>query len=397
MKILVFAFWLTVGTSLAQAQGPSPAAVAPSTAAPAGVAHYLGAPVPMEAGPWVLGEVLFFSSDRLVSDYEWRQRVRGSRGALYTKADILGDVESLLSSGKFDQVEPRLYAIPDSPVPSEYASITASTSQVRLVFSVREKVATPSVTKPRAAIPPAAVSGLVITPTAYRGAGRYTTPGMGLDFNAMYFIGRLYGKNSFPLTPRKTNYIDRLGVWLLTADGKMQVQSEGDIRPALAVGAQGAFFLRDSPQPSIQNQSVTVKVSDKNTKILTDGYFVASKKFGPARTSVGVLQGTMGDIAGQLSEFLTPEALRFYNNAAVGTRVMSRTVPFASVFILPKPAYPLGLEFLKFNGSPMNPWLVNFKLGYFLKLNFDVSLLKYQGGYDILGVLQFRYNQFPSR
>jgi hypothetical protein len=323
--------------------------------------------------------------------------VRGLRGALYTRADVLGDVESLLASGKFEQVEPKLYAIADSPVPAEFATITASTSQVRLVFNVREKAAAPSAAKPRAAIPPAAVSGLVLTPTAYRGAGRYTTPGMGLDFNAMYFIGRLYGKNSFPLTPRKTNFIDRLGVWLLTADGKMQVQSESDLRPAVSVGVQGAFLLRDSPQPTIQNQNVTVKVSDKNTKILSDGYFVASKKLGPVRTSAGIMQGNMGNIVGQLSEFLTPEAMRFYNGAPVGTRALSRTVPFLNAFILPKPEYPLGFELMKFNGSPLSPWLLNLKLGYFLKLNFDVSILKYRGGYDVLGVLQFRYNHFPSR
>jgi len=72
-------------------------------------------------------------------------------------------------------------------------------------------------------------------------------------------------------------------------------------------------------------------------------------------------------------------------------------VPFASVLFVPKPAYPLGVEVMKFNGSPLNPWLINFKVGYFIKLNFDIAYLKYQGGYDVLGVLQFRYNHFPQR
>ena len=166
MKTWLLASWLALGASSARAQQVPPASVTPSTPSLAGVAGYLGAPVPLGAGPWVLGEVLFFSSDRLVSDYTWREKVRGSRGALYTRADILGDVESLLSLGKFEQIEPRLYAIPDSPVPSEYMSITASSSQVRLVFNGREKVVTPSITKPRAVIPPAAVSGVIFTPTA---------------------------------------------------------------------------------------------------------------------------------------------------------------------------------------------------------------------------------------
>ena len=77
--------------------------------------------------------------------------------------------------------------------------------------------------------------------------------------------------------------------------------------------------------------------------------------------------------------------------------IKGRTVPFASILFVPKPAYPLGVEFMKFNGARKNPWLVNFKLGYFLKLNFDLALLKYQGGYDVIGVLQFRYNHFPRR
>ncbi len=401
MTALLSALWLASARPAGAQTAPSvnpftpPAAVAASTA-PLGVAGYLGTPVPLGNGPWVLGEVLFFSGGRLVSEYEWRDKVRGQRGALYAMADILGDVDRLMGLGKFDSVDPALYEIKDTPVPPEFQAIAVSTSQVRLVFNVKEKVQAASTTAPKFKTPPAAVSGVVLTPTAYRGAGRYSTPGLGLDVNAAYYIGRLYGKNSFPLAPRKTNYIDRIGVWLLTADGKMQVQSETDLRPAVAVGGQGTFLLRDSPQPSINSApSVSVKVSDKSTRLLTDGYFVVSKKFGPARTSVGVLQGTMGDIVSQLSEFLTPESLRFYAGRP-GASASSRTVPYASIFMLPKPEYPLGFEVLKFNGSPLNPWMINFKLGYFLKLNFDLAFLKYRGGYDVLGVLQFRYNHFPK-
>jgi hypothetical protein len=381
---------------LALVLAPASAQISTSAVTTTGAAAYLGQPLPAETGPWVLGEVLFFSSDRLVSDYTWREKVRGTRGTLYTKADILGDVESLMTLPNFERIEPRLYAIPDSPVAPEFVNIAVSSAQVRLVFHVTEKKVTEAVTKPRAAIPPAAVSGVVLTPTAWRGAGRYSTPGMGLDINGMYIIGRLYGKNSFPDAPRKTNYIDRLGVWLLSADGKMQVQSEGTVRPAVAVGGQGTFLFRDSPQPTVQNQTVTVKVSEKSTKLFSAGYVVASKKIGPVRSSVGVMQGNQGDIVAHMSEFLTSEAMRFYAQRP-NSRVRSRTVPFLSMFGLPKPSYPLGFEVMKFNGAPLSPWLINFKLGYFLKLNFDVSYLKYQGGYDVLGVVQFRYNHFPRR
>lgn len=393
----VLAF-LSVFGAQAQAQifaSTVPAQVAaPSPAVPG----YFGVPLSLDRGPWVLGEVLFFSSGRLVSDYAWRDKVRGTRGALYTPGDIFSDVDNLMSLGKFEKVEPSLYEIPESPVPPEFMTIAASSAQVRLVFNVAEKAVPVSTTTAKRPFPPAAISGVILTPTAYRGAGKYTTPGLGLDINALYVIGRLYGKNSFENSPRRTNYIDRVGVWLLTADGKMQVQSETTFRPAVAVGGQGAFLFRDSPQPKVNdpNPTVSVNASQKSTKLLSDAYFVASKKFGPVRTSLGFMQGSMGDAVANFSEFLTPDSLRFFAGHK-GQTFRSRSIPFASVLILPKPEYPLAVEFMKFNGAPLNPYMINFKVGYFLKLNFDVALLKFDGGYDLLGVLQFRYNHFPRR
>jgi hypothetical protein len=108
-----------------------------------------------------------------------------------------------------------------------------------------------------------------------------------------------------------------------------------------------------------------------------------------------MMQGNIGDLVASLSEFLTPEALRFYNHEPNGTLVSSRSVPFGSVLYLLKPDYPIGVEVMKFNGSPANPILINFKLGRFLHLNFDLGLLKFSGGYDLLGLFQFRFNQFP--
>jgi len=174
------------------------------------------------------------------------------------------------------------------------------------------------------------------------------------------------------------------------------VQSEGPYRPAVSVGGQAMLVFRDSPQPTVAAPGVSVKVDAKNTRILTDGYFVASKKLGPIRTSAGLMQGTIGDLAGQLSEYLTPEALRFYAQDPPGTRVQSRTVPFVSAFYLIKPDYPIGVELMKFNGAARSPWLLNMRVGRFFKLNFDVAYIKYKGGYDFLGLLQFRYNHFPK-
>lgn len=398
MTTLAFALLLS-GSAAAQTPVPNPApnpwavpaATAPVAAAPAPV---LGNALPVSGGPWVPAEFLFFSSGRVVSDYAWRDKVRGRRGVLYTAADLSGDVESLQSLKIFDKVSPAVYGIPGTEVPSDLAPISVSSQQVRVVFDVLEKPKAEPV-KPKFLTPPSALGGVFLTPTAYRGAGRHVSPGLALDINAAYFIGRLYGKNSFANSPRKSNYIDRVGLWTLTADGKMQVQSEGTLRPAVAVGGQAMLVFRDSPQPTVQTPAVSVKIDAKSTRVLTDGYFVASKKFGPIRTSAGVMQGTIGELAAELTEFLRPEALRFYANKP-GAEVHSRTVPFASAMYLLKPDFPIGVEFMKFNGAPLSPYLVNFKLGRFLKLNFDLALIKFQGGYDLLGVFQFRYNHFPK-
>ncbi|MDD5302959.1 MAG: hypothetical protein PHS14_07585 [Elusimicrobia bacterium] len=397
-----------LGTALTAAAQPNPWpapvvpqanpwAVVPATAAPvaAAPALNLGSPLSVSGGPWVPAEVLFFSAGQVVADYAWRDSVRARRGHLYTAADLQSDVQDLMTLGRFTTLTPAIYAIPATPVPSEFSAISVSTNQVRVVFDVMIKVV--EAPKVKIVTPPTAVGGVLLTPTAWRGAGRFENPGLALDINAAYFIGRLYGKNSYPDAPRKTNYIDRIGLWTLTADGKMQVQSETKFRPAIAVGGQAMLLFRDSPQPTVTAPGVSVKIDTKNTKVLTDGYFVASKKLGPVRTSAGVMQGTIGNLAANMSEFLTPEALKFYLRDTSGTQVVSRTVPFASVFYLIKPDYPIGVELMKFNGAARNPMLINFKLGRFLKLNFDLALLKYQGGYDMLGFFQFRYNHFPKK
>ncbi|MFI5347260.1 MAG: hypothetical protein ACHQ51_12880 [Elusimicrobiota bacterium] len=140
-------------------------------------------------------------------------------------------------------------------------------------------------------------------------------------------------------------------------------------------------------------------VNAKTTQLLTDAYIVASKNLHGLRTSVGVMQGNFGSLPGNLSEYLTPAALEFYkqtsNYTPVGN-VIGKTVPFASMFYMVKPDYPVGFEIMKFDGAYENPILIDMKIGRLLKLNFDVAVLKFQGGYDVLGLFQFRYNQYPS-
>jgi hypothetical protein len=358
----------------------------------------LGQPLSVSGGPWVLAETLFFSGGRVLSDYAWRDKLHGTVGQLYTASDLQNDVQTLKDLKAFSRITPAVYGIPNNPIPPQFTSISVSTVQVRVVFDV--DVAVSSAPKPKLVTPPSAVSGLILTPTAFRGAGKFNTPGLGLDFNAAYFIGTLYGKNSYPNAPDHTDALDRLGVWLMSMDGKMQLQSDGEWRPAVAVGAQTTFLFRDSPQPNVNTPTTTVQVNAKSTQILTDAYIVASKDFHGLRTSVGLMQGNFGNLPGNLSVNLSPQALQFYKQASGFTPVgfvQSNTVPFGSMFYMLKPDYPVGFEVLQFDGAYGNPMLIDFKVGRLLKLNFDIALLKYQGGYDLLGLMQFRYNQFPSR
>ena len=377
---------------------PFGAAVSSAPAVSTVPAVALGQPLSASGGPWVLAETLFFSGGRVLSDYAWRDKLHGITGQLYTAADLQGDVQTLNGLKAFSRITPAVYGIPNDPIPPQFTSISISTVQVRVVFDV--DVVVSSAPKPRLVTPPTAVSGLILTPTAYRGAGKFNTPGLGLDFNAAYVIGRLYGKNNYPNAPSHTNYLDRLGLWLMTVDGKMQLQSDVGWRPAVAVGAQTTFMFRDSPQPSVVTPTVTVQVKAKTTQILTDAYFVASKDFHGLRTSLGLMQGNFGDLAGNLTEYLSPQALQFYKQSSGFTPVGSasaRSVPFGSMFYMLKPDYPVGFEVMKFDGAYGNPMLIDFKLGRLLHLNFDLAYLKFDGGYDLLGVFQFRYNQFPSR
>lgn len=372
-------------------------------------AQNFGIPIDPKRGPWVIGDVQFIGNTTTPL-LDLQSRVRAHKGILYTPEDVDADVGAIMGLGKFNQVTPSVYAIPGSPVPPGFATIAASTNTVRLVFGLVEKgapyavaistsaggvrISTMPANIPREP-PPAAVSGVVLTPTAYRGLGYFNRPGLGLDFNGVYYIGRLYGKNNLSYTTERTNYLDRIGFWLLSADGKMQLQSEGTWRPAVAAGGQAYLTFRDSPQPSVTTPSVTATVTTKTTQVLTDAYFVVSKNLHGVRASAGFMEGNVGNLVTNLTEFLSPQAFTFDGHP--GQTATSHNVFFASLVTFPKPAYPLGVELFKPQGMAMNPWLLNFKLGYFLHLNFDLAYLKFQGGYDLLGDFQFRFNYFPSR
>jgi hypothetical protein len=241
----------------------------------------------------------------------------------------------------------------------------------------------------------APLSGIVLMPTAYRGRGKNSI-GLGLDFNAAYYIGRLYGKNKFEWTVDKTNYLDRVGVWLLMADTKMLIQTEGKLRPAMASGAQGILQFRDSPQPTLTQPGVSVKVNAKNTATYANAYLVLTKRvYRKLILNAGYSDGDMPKVMYQLSEFLSKEAIHFTDPSVTVFNTPTGML-FGGLMWLPKPNSPVGVEFMIPQGARMNPKLFNFHFGTLLKLNFEVSYLTFRGGWDALGMFQFRYNYFPK-
>ncbi|HBE88763.1 MAG TPA: hypothetical protein DDW67_06440 [Elusimicrobia bacterium] len=277
-----------------------------------------------------------------------------------------------------------------STAPAAGGEIAVSTAAAELPgMSPAKPKRTPGV-YPTAAVP---ISGIVLTPTAYRGRGRNEI-GLGLDFNAAYYIGRLYGKNSFNWTLEKKNYIDRLGVWFITADGKMLIQTEDAWRPAMAAGAQGTFAFRDSNQNPLNANVQTVAVDDKNTNTYATAYLALTKHIHPKfMINAGYADGDLSKSIYMLSEFLSERALSL--NGYTGREVPTGAM-FAGFIWLPRPNNPLAAEIIIPQGAPMSPKLINLQLGTMLKLNFQLSYLKFDGGWDLLGMFQFRYSHFPK-
>ena len=233
------------------------------------------------------------------------------------------------------------------------------------------------------------LSGIVLMPTAYLGRGKNAL-GLGLDINASYYIGRLYGKNSYFWTVEKKNYLDRVGVWLLSADSKMMIQTEGSWRPAMAAGVQGIVKFRDAPQGAL---TFTVKATGKTTETSANAFLVLTKRLHPKfLLNAGYSDGDMPKILYSLTQFLSREAMSLngHPNAVIPTGML-----FGGFLWLPKKDSPIGVEFMIPQGAPLSPKLINFHLGTLLKLNFEVSYLSFKGGWDLLGMFQLRYNYLP--
>ncbi len=241
---------------------------------------------------------------------------------------------------------------------------------------------------------PASLSGVVLTPTAYRGTGRQVL-GLNLDFVGAYYIGRIYGKNDLQWTIDKKNYVDRIGQWFFMVDGKMQIQTEGPVRPAVASGVIGSYVFRDGAAAAVGSISGATTIKPAATQSLAGTYLVATKRV--LRTVVlsgGIMDG---DIASQpylLSDFISsPQALLLSGHP--GQTPHANSMLFGSLLWTSDPTSPFGIEFMKPTGAPLKPVLINVRLGHFRFATFELAYLGFQGGWDLLGNITFRYTQFP--
>ncbi|MGC9069752.1 MAG: hypothetical protein ACP5IO_00370 [Elusimicrobiales bacterium] len=236
------------------------------------------------------------------------------------------------------------------------------------------------------------VSGLVITPTAYRTYG-LNEIGSSLDINAAYYIGRLYGKNTFNWTVDKKNYLDKIGLWYLEMDGKLLIQKERKYIPAFASGAKASFLFRDSPQPNLSSPSASFKVDSKNTQDNLSLYFVISKYITKNYVlSAGYSEGDFSKTVYMLSEFLSERSSDLTYSKP---RRITHSTLFFNTFLIIKDKNIIGFEVIIPQGSTFSPKLINLQLANFLKLNFQLSYLTYKAGNEILGMFNFRYPFYP--
>lgn len=236
------------------------------------------------------------------------------------------------------------------------------------------------------------ISGIVLTPTAYRSNG-INEIGPSLDFNAAYYIGRLYGKNTFDWTRDKKNYLDRIGIWYFETDGKLLIQRETKTIPSFSSGFKGIFTFRDSPQPTLNTPGTSFKVNNKNTNTYASIYFVLSKHISKKFViNGGYSDGDFSKFIYQTSEFLSEDAIKTTTGK---TPYISKSALFAGMIYIAKEKMPLGFEIIIPQGSALSPKLINLQLGSLLKLNFQISYLTYKGGYEYLGTFNFRYSFFP--
>ncbi|MDP2866678.1 MAG: hypothetical protein Q8O90_10590, partial [Elusimicrobiota bacterium] len=144
--------------------------------------------------------------------------------------------------------------------------------------------------------------------------------------------------------------------------------------------------------------NLTVKATGKKTDTYANAYLVLTKRPHPkVILNAGYSDGDMPKVIYSLSEFLSKGAINRSNNRSESAELQIPTgMLFGGLMWLPKKDSPVGLEVMIPQGAPQSPRLYNLHLGTLLKLNFEISYLTFKGGWDLMGMFQFRYNYLPK-
>lgn len=248
----------------------------------------------------------------------------------------------------------------------------------------------------------------VLTPTAFqskRVAGEHLVRtkylfakkplfGLNFDFVTSYYIGRLFGKNNPDDRWEKDRYeyITRVGIWLLTVDGKIVFPYLEKKYLSLACGARYTFMYNDKPAPTPgAGEEFVIKPQEAKSKALPSGYIVLTKIWPRNTFHLGTIFGKEDEIIPQLSEY----AYKYYYLA--GYWPTRKNIIFFGLNTRLIPGINLKIEALHPLNHPLEPWLINFDLGKFLPANFQFAYFQYKYGWDILGYFNFRYTFYPPQ
>jgi len=234
-------------------------------------------------------------------------------------------------------------------------------------------------------------TGLILSPTAFRN-DIFSNYGLNVDCMFSYYIGDIYGEHgNLGYTSKGTDSIDKVGVWLLTADAKWCLFNEWETFPSIAAGYMYTMLLQDQIGAAVNSNTTSVEqgfsLSGNNGQkqsflSLSSPYFALSKKiFWDTTVHGGYMIGNQNTFLYYLSKYMptyTPNNAYF-----VG---ISRPI-FARM--------GLRVEYTGMVGNvPGSPWLINTHIDRLS--SFDFAYFHFSGGYSILGYLSFRFTVFPT-
>jgi|GEM_PF-2166904 len=254
-------------------------------------------------------------------------------------------------------------------------------------------------------------SATVWTPTAFQNkkkAGEHLVKtkylfskkplfGLNIDFILNYYIGRLFGEDPPSKRQGIPPYFNlkRVGIWLLTVDGKIVLPYLEKKLFSLAFGGRYTYMFDDKGAPS-QVGEQTFEINPEKSKGLPSVYTVVTKAWTKNAFHFGIIWGKEDEIIPRLSEY-TYKVCYLTGNWQTG-----KSVIFFGMNTHLIPWINLKIEALHPLDNPVDPWLFNIDLGKFLPANFQLAYLRYKYEWDkyewdILGYFNFRYTFYPPQ